>query len=77
MNLVLQNYFESVQDFDFVIDKDEDTHAKYYLARGRTYSCLSMFKEAINDLSVAISIDKNILDAYLIRGKCAYLLGDT
>lgn len=60
-----------------MIDKDEDTHAKYYVGRGRTYSCLSMFKEAINDLSIAISIEKNLTEAYLTRGKCAYLIGDT
>lgn len=34
LNLYLQNYFESIVDYDFVIDKDEDTHAKYYLGRG-------------------------------------------
>ena len=60
-----------------MIDKDEDTHSKYYLGRGKTYACLSMFWEAIEDLSIAINIDKNLLEAYLSRGKCAYLIGDT
>ena len=36
-----------------------------------------MFKEAITDLSIAINIDKDLIDAYLNRGKCAYLIGDT
>lgn len=49
----------------------------HYLARGRCYACLSMFKEAITDLSIAINLNKDLLDAYLNRGKCAYLIGDT
>ena len=36
-----------------------------------------MFKEAITDLSIAINLNANLLDAYLNRGKCAYLIGDT
>jgi hypothetical protein len=36
-----------------------------------------MFKEAITDLSIALNLNKNLLDAYLNRGKCAYLVGDT
>lgn len=36
-----------------------------------------MFKEAITDLSISINIDKDLIDAYLNRGKCAYLIGDT
>ena len=77
LNLYLQQFYESIIDLDDVIDKDEDTHAKYYLMRGRNYACLSMFKQAITDLSIAIIIDKNLIDAYLNRGKCAYLIGDT
>ena len=36
-----------------------------------------MFREAITDLSIAINLNKDLLDAYLNRGKCAYLIGDT
>ena len=77
LNLYLQNFYEAINDFDTVIDMDEDTDAKYYLGRGRCYACLSMFKEAITDLSIAININKDLIDAYLNRGKCAYLIGDT
>jgi tetratricopeptide (TPR) repeat protein len=73
----LQHFYDAICDLDNVIEKDEDTHAKYYLGRGRAYACLSMFKEAITDLSIAINIDKDLTDAYLNRGKCAYLIGDT
>ena len=35
LNLYLQNFYEAINDFDTVIDMDEDTDAKYYLGRGR------------------------------------------
>ena len=62
LNFYLHNFFDAITDFDTVIEKAEDTNAKYYLARGRCYACLSMFKEAITDLSIAINLDKNCLD---------------
>ena len=64
-------------DFDSLIDDDEEANAKFFLARGRAFACLSMFPEAVKDLTAAISMDEELLEAYLARGKCAYLLGDT
>lgn len=77
LNFALHYFYDAITDFESVIEKSEDTNAKYYLARGRCYACLSMFKEAITDLSIAINLNKDLLDAYLNRGKCAYLIGDT
>ena len=36
-----------------------------------------MFKEAIDDLDIAIKLDANHTDAYLIKGKSSFLAGDT
>jgi hypothetical protein len=36
-----------------------------------------MFKEAIIDFNKVIELDDEIFDAYLYRGKCSYLVGDT
>jgi tetratricopeptide (TPR) repeat protein len=77
LNFTLHRFYDAIKDFEIVIEKSEDTMAKFYLARGRCYACLSMFKEAITDLSIAINLQKDLLDAYLNRGKCAYLIGDT
>ncbi len=71
------NFYEGLTDMDKAIDKVDDAKAEYYLARGRCYACLSMFKEAILDLTSAINLNKNLMDSYLNRGKCAYLIGDT
>jgi tetratricopeptide (TPR) repeat protein len=77
LNFALHRFYDSIADLDRVIEKVDETNAAHYLARGRCYACLSMFKEAITDLSIAININKDLLDAYLNRGKCAYLIGDT
>ena len=77
LNFALHRFYDAITDFERVIDKSEETSAVHYLARGRCYACLSMFKEAITDLSIAINLNKDLLDAYLNRGKCAYLIGDT
>jgi tetratricopeptide (TPR) repeat protein len=77
INFTLNYFYDAITDFEIVIEKSEEANAKHYLARGRCYACLSMFKEAITDLSIAINLNKDLLDAYLNRGKCAYLIGDT
>ena len=77
LNFALNFFFDAIVDIEVVIEKSEDATSNHYLARGRCYACLSMFKEAITDLSIAINLNKDCLDAYLNRGKCAYLIGDT
>jgi tetratricopeptide (TPR) repeat protein len=77
LNFSLHYFYDAIIDLEMVIEKADDANAKHYLARGRCYACLSMFKEAITDLSIAINLNGNLLDAYLNRGKCAYLIGDT
>lgn len=77
LNFSLHFFYDAICDLEVVIEKSDDASAKHYLARGRCYACLSMFKEAITDLSIAINLNNNLLDAYLNRGKCAYLIGDT
>ncbi len=62
LNFALHHFYDAITDFETVIEKSEDTNAKYYLARGRCYACLSMFKEAITDLSIAINLNKELLD---------------
>ena len=77
LNFALHRFYDAICDFERVIEKTDETNAAHYLARGRCYACLSMFREAITDLSIAINLNKDLIDAYLNRGKCAYLIGDT
>lgn len=76
LNFQLHLFYEALQDFNQAIETEEDPTASYYLARGRCYACLSILTEAMKDLSVALNLDETLQDAYIYRGKCAYLLGD-
>ena len=62
LNFSLHYFYDAITDFEQVIEKSEDTHSKFYLSRGRCYACLSMFKEAITDLSIALNLNKELLD---------------
>ena len=59
-----------------VIDKDDELGVNLYLARGRSFVWLSMMNEAIKDLMIAINLDENCTDAYLLRGKFSYLVSN-
>ncbi len=56
------SFYEGLIDLDAVLDLDEEPQAKQYLARGRCHACLSMFQEAIKDLSKAIEMDEELSD---------------
>jgi tetratricopeptide (TPR) repeat protein len=77
VNFGLNYFFDAIVDIEHAIEASDEAQANYYLTRGRCYACLSMFREAITDLSIAINLNKDCMDAYLNRGKCAYLVGDT
>ena len=67
VNFGLNYFFDAVVDIEHAIENSDEASAQHYLARGRCYACLSMFKEAITDLSIAINLNKDLLDvSYLI-----------
>lgn len=72
LNFALHYFYDAITDFETVIEKSEETNAKHYLARGRCYACLSMFKEAITDLSIAINLNKDLLDVSFIFDPLQY-----
>ena len=62
VNFGLDYFFDSIVDIEHAIEHSDEAQAVHYLARGRSYACLSMFKEAITDLSIAINLNKELLD---------------
>jgi len=72
----MHNFYEALLDFEMAIDKDDEPGPNLYLARGRSFACLSMLNEAIKDYTIAINLDEKNLDAYFNRGKCSYLIGN-
>jgi tetratricopeptide (TPR) repeat protein len=76
LNFQIHNFYEALNDFNIAIQEEEEPTGQFHLARGRTYACLSIIDEALKDLTAAIDFDGTLLDAYICRGKCAYLIGD-
>lgn len=62
LNFALNYFYDAITDFELVIENSDEANANHYLARGRCYACLSMFKEAITDLSIAVNLNKDLLD---------------
>lgn len=51
--------------------------ARHYFARGLCEACVGAFREAVEDLDMVLRVDESFADAYLVKGKCAFLCGDT
>jgi tetratricopeptide (TPR) repeat protein len=60
LNFQLHNFYDALCDFNSAISEDEEPTAAFYLARGRTYACLSILKEAMKDLSIALNLDQSL-----------------
>lgn len=68
---------ESVPDYEIAIDKAEDNMPIHFLSRGLCYAQIKLYKEAVQDFSIAIQLKEDYADAYYYRGRCAYLIDDT
>lgn len=77
ISLYIHDFVSALNDFEKSIQASEEANAKYHMFRGLAYACMSMFKEAMKDLSAAVKLKDDFMLAYHNRGKCAYLLGDT
>ena len=56
----MHNFFDAINEFEEAINRSDDSIARYYLFRGISYACLGMFKEAIKDFNITISLDENL-----------------
>jgi len=72
-----QDFSKALKDFDKAINYCENIIPKYYLGRARCYGCISMFKEAIQDANIALEANDSLIEAYILRGKCSLISGDT
>jgi len=76
LNLSQNKFAECYQDFSKTLKYADENLARHYFFRGLSAACAGMLKEAIIDIDVALSLDIDYYDAYLVKGKCAYLAGD-
>ena len=77
VNYYLNKPIESIPDYEIAIDKAEDNMPVHFMARGLCYAQLKLFKEAIQDFSIAIQLNEKLSEAYFYRGRCAFLLDDS
>ena len=56
----MHHFYEALADFNKAIEMEEESSAYFFLARGRTYACLSILTEAMKDLSVALNLDETL-----------------
>ena len=75
--LYKQEFSNALKDFNRAINYCDTIVGKYYLGRAQCYACISMFADAIKDLNVAIEANSTFIEAYILRGKCAFISGDT
>lgn len=73
----LNKPIEAVPDYEIAIDKAEDNIPIHFISRGLCYAQLKLYREAIQDFSIAIQLNETLSEAYFYRGRCAYLIDDS
>lgn len=77
LRYLLNNFQDCIEDMKNCIEKAEDNISDHYFLRGLAYASLKVYKEAIQDFTIALQLnDKNSL-IYSYRGRCGFLMDDT
>jgi tetratricopeptide (TPR) repeat protein len=77
LRLYQQDFAKALKDFTQSIEYCDTVVAKYHLGRARCYACINMFKEALQDLNIALEANDTLIEAYILRGKYSFISGDT
>jgi len=56
----MHQFYHALSDFNIAIEAEEEPSPMFYLARGRTYACMSIYTEAMKDLSIALNLDETL-----------------
>lgn len=70
-------YGAALQEAVRAIKYADESAARDYFSKGVCEACLDLFAEAVEDFDLAISLDPAFVDAYLLKGKTAYVFGDS
>jgi len=60
LNFQMHQFYHALSDFNIAIEAEEEPSPMFYLARGRTYACMSIYTEAMKDLSIALNLDETL-----------------
>ncbi|CAD8101860.1 unnamed protein product [Paramecium sonneborni] len=76
IHFALGNIDQSALDLEQAIEKSEDNQAQHYYVRGLLQCQRQLFKQAVNDFSICLSLDQNHSESYLNRCKLLTMMGD-
>jgi tetratricopeptide (TPR) repeat protein len=72
----MEEWKEALDCIDESIDRSEDHYWRYFYVRGLLLSCIHSFREAINDLSLAVALSGTTRpECFLLRSKCLQIEG--
>lgn len=74
--LYMKDFDKAISDFGKAIKNNDVASYKYHMYLGLAYGCANLLNDAMKQLSTAIKLKDDYINAYYNRGKCAYLLGD-
>lgn len=73
----LEEWKEALISIDESINRSEDHYWRYFYIRGMLLACIHSFKEAINDLTVAVNLAGHSKpECYLLRSRCLQIEGE-
>ena len=71
------NFQGALEDMKVCIDKAEDNLSEHYVVRGLAYASLRIYKDAVQDFTIALQLNEKAFQVYSYRGRCAYMIDDT
>lgn len=57
------------------MEKSEDNFYNFYYLRAIVLANLQNYKQAVSDISIALSMNEDFASAYLLRAKCLQIDG--
>ena len=71
------NYQGALEDMKVCIEKAEDNLSEHYVVRGLAYASLRLYKDAVQDFTIALQLNEKAYQVYSYRGRCAHMIEDT
>ncbi|CAD8164820.1 unnamed protein product [Paramecium octaurelia] len=76
LHFAFGNLEKSALDLEQAIEKSEDNQAQHYYVRGLLHCQQQLFKQAVNDFTICLSLDQNHSESYLNRCKLLTMMGE-
>ena len=71
-----KDYEEALENVKLAIEKAEENIPNHYIQRGFCHIALKRYEEAVQDFTIAIQLNENLIGTYIYRGISAFLQDD-